>query len=134
MSTTLSQCPHCGKQIGAWGSCPECKGAITSEQDACKECGFPLRAPKQAPAPPPPVKVERGTTSRSRRRRKTGPLLEPAEEPPGTMLFAVFGLFVPVLAFVALALSRKGSRAYKLAWVGIALWIAGTLLLFSKLR
>lgn len=137
VSTTLTQCPHCGKAIGVWGSCPECKGAITSEQESCRGCGFPLRAPKNAPAPAPPppaASPQRGTTGRKKKRRKAGPLLEPGEEPPSAKMFAIAGLIVPLFAFLALAQSRKGGGARKLAWVGIALWIAATIFLFTRLK
>ena len=143
VSDGAAECPHCGHPIGsAWGACPECKGPISATQETCKECGFPLRPSKRpvpAPAAPPPAlppaSPARGTTSvRKRKRAKGRPLLQPAEEPPAAMMFAVVGLLVPLFALLALAQSRRGSAARRLAWIGIALWIAVMILTVSVAR
>jgi hypothetical protein len=125
----------------AWGSCPECDAAITESMAFCKACGFPLKpVQKTSTAPPPPAPPparSARTTTRMRKRRRGGKgkaLLEPGEEAPGAMLFAVFGLVVPILAFLALALSRRGSSAYRLAWAGIGLWILTTLFIISRMH
>ena len=39
------------------------------------------------------------------------------------MMCAVVGLLVPLFAFLALAQSRRGSPARRLAWIGIGVWI-----------
>jgi hypothetical protein len=117
--------------VDPWGRCPECKAEIRAEQAACKGCGFPLKPqnPPPQPAAPPPVSPSRATTRTRKRRRgdKGRPLLEPAEEPPAALMFAFFGLVVPILAFLGLALSHRGSKAYTLSWVGIGLFIATVL-------
>ena len=136
-------CAACGHQVGPWGSCPECKGAIAAEQAVCKECGFPLKAvPKvSGPVPvsaPPPAKPSRSTTrmiGRKGRRRRGGkgrPLLEPGEEPPSAMIFAVLGLFVPILAIIGLVQSKRGSGANILSWIDLALWITSVLFFVSR--
>jgi len=48
------------------------------------------------------------------------------------MIFAVLGLFVPILAIIGLAQSKRGSGAYILSWVDLALWIGSVLVLFSR--
>lgn len=108
---------------GAWGSCPECDAAITEAMAFCKGCGFPLKpvATTAAAAPPDPEPAMR--TRRRRRRGKGGALLDPGGEPPTVTILAVLGLIIPLLAFIALAQSRRGSAAYILSWIGIGLWI-----------
>jgi len=122
---------------GAWGSCPECDAAITETLAFCKGCGFPLKPARASAAAPPPASPVRPTTRsipRSRRRRggKGRPILKPGEEPPSAMIFAVLGLFVPILAIIGLAQSKRGSGAYILSWVDLALWIGSVLVLFSR--
>lgn len=136
LSAGAKACSHCGHPVGPWGSCPECKAAITAEQAACKECGFPLKARNAAspsPAPPPPARAGKATT-RTRKRRKARQTPAPGGEPPSAMIFAVLGLFVPVLAIVGLVQSKRGSGAYILSWIDIALWIGSVLFLFSRVH
>ena len=45
------------------------------------------------------------------------------------IVFAILGLFIPLLAVFGLMQSRKGSAAHILSWVGIGLWIANVLLI-----
>lgn len=135
VSTTASTCPHCGRGTGsAWGACPECKGPITPEQDSCKGCGFPLRPPKNAAPPPAPAAAStRGMTGRrSKKRIQTRVRIEEAPEPPSAIIFAALGLVIPILAIIGLAQSRRGSTAYILSWVAIALWIANVIFLASR--
>lgn len=118
----------------AWGSCPECKATITPELASCKGCGFPLKAKPAPPPAPPAAATPARSTTRTRKHRRGGrgkPILEPGEEPPSAMLFAVFGLIVQILAFIGLAQSKRGSGAYLLSWIGIGLWIVGALLIAS---
>jgi len=125
-----------------WGSCPECGDPIKPDLDQCKGCGFPLRPSKKAvpaPAPsappPPPTPQEsrsKGMTSRRGKRKTRGrPLLQPAEEPPTAMMFAIVGLLVPLFAILALAQSRPGTAARRLAWIGIAVGIGVMILTVS---
>jgi hypothetical protein len=134
VSAGAGECPGCGHPIAAiWGKCPECKGVITPAQDSCRECGFPLRPTKRSVSGP--AAPSRKTTGvRKRKRPKGKPLLEPAEEPPAAMMFAVVGLIVPIFALIALAQSRRGTSARRLAWIGIGLWIAGMVFIASVAR
>jgi hypothetical protein len=50
------------------------------------------------------------------------------------MMFAVVGLLVPLFAIIALAQSKRGTPARRLAWIGIALWIAGVLFIVTRSR
>jgi hypothetical protein len=61
-------------------------------------------------------------------------LLAPAEEPPAAMMFAVVGLVVPIFALIALAQSRRGGAARRLAWIGIGLWIGGMIFIATVAR
>ena len=126
---------------GAWGSCPECDSAISEAMAFCKGCGFPLKPVQKAAAvtaTPTATPVRPTTRSIGRMRRRRGgkgkPLLEPGEEPPSAMIFAVLGLFVPILAIIGLAQSRRGSGAYILSWIDIGLWISSVLVLASRMR
>ena len=136
-------CSGCGHPVGAWGACPECGGPITETMASCKECGFPLKAVQKVSGPvpvsaPPPAKPSRSTTrmiGRKGRRRRGGkgrPLLEPGEEPPSAMIFAVLGLFVPILAIIGLVQSKRGSGANILSWIDLALWITSVLFFVSR--
>jgi len=134
-----AECSHCGHPTGAiWGKCPECKGVIKPEQESCKECGFPLKPTKRsipAPVSPSPASPRKGTTGvRKRKRPKGRPLLQPGEESPAAMMFAVVGLLVPLFALIALAQSKRGTPARRLAWIGIALWIAGVIFIVTRAR
>src|SRR5689334_15948733 len=96
ISSSARACPHCGHPSGdAWGSCPECKASISIEQLSCIECGFPLKPPPKPSAPPPAPK----SPGRQHLRRFGGgkgrPVVETAPEPPGALVFAILGLFVP---------------------------------------
>lgn len=131
-------CSSCGHPVGPWGKCPECKAAITAEQAACKECGFPLKV-KPAPPPPPqpvapasPGRTTTRATTRTRKGRKASRGPAAHEEPSSAMVFAILGLFIPILAIIGVSQSRRGSTAYVLSWIGIALWIGNVLFLASK--
>jgi hypothetical protein len=50
------------------------------------------------------------------------------------MMFAVVGLLVPLFALIALAQSKRGTPARRLAWIGIALWIAGVIFIVTRAR
>jgi hypothetical protein len=126
-------CSSCGSPVGPWGSCPECKAAITAELAACRECGFPLK-PKAAPPspllpPPPPAPASSRATTRTRKHRKASRGPSAHDEPSEAMVFAVVGLFIPILAIFGLMQSRKGSGAYILSWIGIGLWIVNVLVI-----
>jgi hypothetical protein len=108
---------------GAWGSCPECDAAITETMAFCKACGFPLKPVQKTSAAAPPAPAPAMRTGKRRRRGKGGAMLEPGEEAPTVTILAVLGLIIPVLAFIALAQSRRGSAAYIMSWVGIGLWV-----------
>jgi hypothetical protein len=47
------------------------------------------------------------------------------------MLFAIVGLIVPLFAILALAQSKPGTPARRLAWIGIAVAIAVMILTVS---
>jgi hypothetical protein len=82
-----------------------------------------------------PASTSKGTTGiRQRRRPKGKPILEPGEEPPAALIFAILGLFVPILALVGLAQSKRGSAAYILSWIDIGLWIASVAFIVSMAR
>jgi len=121
---------------GVWGTCPECDASIAETMASCKGCGFPLKPVPQASAPVAapvrPTTRSIGPKGRHRRGGKGKPLLEPGEEPPSAMIFAVLGLFVPILAIIGLAQSRRGSGAYILSWIDIGLWILSVLFLVSR--
>lgn len=116
----------------AWGFCPECEAGITAEQATCKACGFPLKPKPALPPGPPAAPATTGATTRTRKRRKARPSPAAHEEPSSAIVFALLGLFIPLLAVFGLVQSRKGSAACILSWVGIGLWIAGVLLIASK--
>lgn len=116
----------------AWGSCPECAAAITAELAACKACGFPLK-PKAVPAGPPGAAAPSPSKATTRTRKHRKPSRSPGApgEPTEAMVFAVLGLFIPILAVFGLMQSRKGSGAYLLSWVGIGLWIVNALVILT---
>jgi hypothetical protein len=115
-----------------WGSCPECKAAIREGQSVCAECGFPLKPRGAAPAAAGvSTKVRRNKLRRSGRGRRRV-ALEGAGESPGAMIFAILGLFVPVLAIVGLCMSKKGSGAFILSWIDIGLWFLSIVVIFSR--
>jgi hypothetical protein len=71
------------------------------------------------------------TSRRGRRKTKGRPLLQPAEESPAAMLFAIVGLVVPLFALLALAQSKPGTPARRLAWIGIAVAVVLLILTVS---
>ncbi len=122
ISSTATKCPKCGRSTAVkTGSCPECGTPISDQQEFCEDCGFPLRPTKdppkaapQAASPPPP-----------RRRRKAGrrrPMIEEEPEPGGAIVFAILGLIIPICAFIALSMSKRGTTARILSLVGIGMF------------
>src|SRR6185503_10004282 len=111
-------------------SCPECKGQVSDGAAECPHCGHPIGSAWGAcPECKGPISATQETC------KECGfPLRQPAEEPPAAMMFAVVGLLVPLFALLALAQSRRGSAARRLAWIGIALWIAGMIFVVAVAR
>ena len=64
-------------------------------------------------------------------RGKKKAILGESPEPAGAMIFAVLGLFVPVLAIIGLCMSKKGSGAFILSCIDIGIWILSVMLLVS---
>ena len=48
-------------------------------------------------------------------------------EPASALVFAILGLFFPILSLVALAQSHRGTAAQILAIVGLVLWVLSIL-------
>jgi len=114
----------------AWGSCPECEADIKPDLATCRECGFPLK-PKPAGVVATSPSPARATT-RTRKRRRAFPRAAAHEDAPLAMVFAILGLFMPLLAVFGLMASRKGSAARVLSWVGIGLWVVGAVLIAAR--
>jgi uncharacterized membrane protein len=58
-------------------------------------------------------------------------MLEEPEEPPGAIIFAILGLFIPILSIVGLMMSKRGSAARIISIIGVALFVLGLLLIVA---
>jgi hypothetical protein len=123
LSTGASRCPHCGYEAT---SCPECGAKVSQQKEFCPDCGYRLKepAPVQSSRPHGRAKI------RNRYRTASG-IHQEGPEPPGALVCAILGLFIPILSAIGLVLSRRGSAAQILSIIGLVLWVFWLLLVLT---